>query len=395
MLVPLAALSALTCLVAAVWASRHYLIWREHRRSFTLSATCAGPPDQAPKITVVVAGKDEAQNIEPCLRTMLAQDYPDFELIAVNDRSSDETGAIMERLAAEDDRLRVIHVEELPEGWFGKNNAMQRAIASSSSQWICMTDADCRQDSPRTLSVAMQHALRTDSDLLSLLPTCEMRTFWEQVVQPVGTGIMMIWFQPDRVNDPRRPAAYANGAFMLMKRSSYEAIGTHAAVKNRLNEDMHMAELVKGSGMKLRVVRTEGLARVRMYTSLRQSVRGWGRIFLGTFGTLGRLTVSLAVLMIMGLLPYAAAATGLGVAFSTQAPSAWWWVLGAAGAAAVLLQWSVIWRFYALIGGRSAMFWSYPLGCIVGIVALLVAISKLRPGARITWRNTTYEQPGN
>lgn len=389
MLIPV---TILTCLVAAVWVSRHLLIWREGRTSFTLSPQAPGPPADCPRITVLVAGKDEGENIEGCLRTMLAQDYPNFEFIAVNDRSDDETGAIMERVAGEDDRLRVIHIAELPAGWLGKNNAMHTGIAAASSEWICMIDADCRQDSTRTLSVAMQYALGTQADLLSLLPTSKMHTFWEEVFQPVGVGIMMIWFHPDKVNDPHRKTAYANGAFMLMKRSVYEAIGTHEAVKDRVNEDMHMAALVKHSGMKLRVVRTEALTSVRMYTSLRESMRGWGRIFFGTFGTLRRLTTSLTVLMVMGLLPYVGAVSGLCVA-QAAGSSPWWWVLGVGGLIGVLLQWSVIWRFYAILGGRSRMFWSYPLGCLVGIVALGLAISKLRPGATISWRSTICHQP--
>jgi len=385
-----ATLLALACLVFLVWTSRHVLIHLERRRGFLLDEAYPGPPAAAPRVCVFVAAKDESETIEQCVRTMLDQDYPNFELIVCNDRSEDDTGLIVERIAAEDRRVRLINIEHLPDGWCGKNNAMQTGIATTDSEWICMIDADCRQTSRRTLSAAMQYAMDTGADLLSVLPTLEMRGFWENVVQPVCGGVMMIWFNPDKVNNPQKPNAYANGAFMLMRRSAYRRIGTHEAVKDQVNEDMHMAALTKRAGLRLRVVRNRGLYLVRMYTSLRQIIGGWGRIFYGTFGTLRRLSISLTVLAVMGLLPYAAAAAGFCLAWAGGRPAGWWLGCGVAGAAGAAMQISVIYRFYKLIGARRELAWTYPLGCAMAMVAAFVAISKLRKGATVTWRGTSY-----
>ncbi len=384
-------LFVLTSLVSLVWLSRHFKIWREKRTGFLLAADYAGPPENAPMLSVVVAAKDEEENIESCVRTMLDQDYPNFELIVCNDRSNDGTAAIVERIAAEDSRVRLINITHLPEGWCGKNNAMQTGIAASKGEWICMIDADCRQTSRRTLSTAMQYAFDKGSDLLSILPSLEMKGFWENVVQPVCSGIMMIWFEPDKVNSPDYPNAYANGAFMLMKRSVYEKIGTHEAVKNQLNEDMHMAARVKQAGLNLRVVRNSGLLKVRMYTSFRQIMRGWSRIFFGTFGTLKRLSISLAVLVTMGLLPYITAAVCLPLAAAGFEPAAWLWACGLTGLAGVALQVSVIYRFYKLIGARYDLAWSYSIGCVIAMIALIMSLSKLRKGAKLVWRDTHYQ----
>ena len=345
-------------------------------------------------ISIVVAAKDEAENIEACIRTLLDQDYPNFEIIVCNDRSSDDTGRIVERIAADDARLRVVHIDELPDGWVGKCNAMMTGIRRARGEWICMIDADCRQTSRRTLSVAMQYALDTQADLLSVLPVLEMRGFWENVVQPVCGGVMIIWFHPDKVNDPGKRNAYANGAFILVRRPAYEAVGTHKALRGYLMEDMHLARLIKQSGHRLRVVRGGGLYTVRMYTSLRQILLGWSRIFLGTFGTLGRLTVALLVLLINGVLPYGAAALGLSLAGAGVEPSGWWWACGIAGCAAAAMQLSVIFRFYRLAGARRLLCWSYPLGCLMGIIALAMSLSKLRRGARVVWRGTSYFPSG-
>jgi cellulose synthase/poly-beta-1,6-N-acetylglucosamine synthase-like glycosyltransferase len=216
----------------------------------------------------------------------------------------------------------------------------------------------------------------------------EMRGFWENVVQPVCGGVMMIWFQPDKVNDPARPNAYANGAFILMKRSAYQAVGAHAAVRDKLMEDMHLAARIKQAGLKLRVIRSASLYSVRMYTSLKQILRGWSRIFFGTFGTLPRLTISLAVLLLMGLLPYASAVAGLWAAAAGAGP--WWMATGLVGAGTAAMQLSVIYRFYGIAGAKPTLAWTYPIGCCVVVVTLLMAMSKHRRGATVNWRNTRY-----
>jgi len=385
-----AVLTVLAGLVGVVWTSRHYLIWCESRKSDLLSPSSPGSPADSPLISVVVAARDEADNIETCVKSMLGQDYPNFELIVCNDRSTDATASIVERIADDDGRLRLINIEQLPAGWYGKSNAMQQGIASGRGEWICMIDADCRQSSIRTLSVAMQYAHETGADLLSVLPVLEMRGFWENVVQPVCGGVMMIWFHPDRVNDPAKPNAYANGAFILIKRSAYEAVGTHEAIKDCANEDMHLAARVKGAGLKLRVVRNTGLYLVRMYTSIGEILRGWGRIFYGTFGIFKRLSISLAVLLMMGLVPYAAGGLGLAMANAGVEPTAWWWACGLSGAAAVVLQLSVIYRYYKLIGARAALAWSYPLGCTMAAISLIISLTKLRRGAKLVWKKTSY-----
>ncbi len=391
-----------TACVLLLWGCRHVMIARHRRQSFSLTeeypsgdagaGECAQTPEDAdpPLISVIVAAKDEQENIESCVRTMLSQDYGDFEMIVANDRSTDRTGEIVERIASEDGRVKLINIEHLPPGWCGKNNAMQTAIAQARGDWLCMIDADCTQSSRRTLSVAMAYARRSGADLLSVLPNLTMHGFWENAIQPVCSGIMMIWFHPDKVNDPKRPHAYANGAFMLMRRSAYERIGTHEAVKDQVNEDMQMAARVKSSGLNLRVVSNRGLYTVRMYTSLREILRGWGRIFFGTFGSFRRIGLSLLALVVMGFLPYAAAAFGFAAVAGGGEPKGLLLAAALVGLAAVAVQIGVIYRFYGLIGAKPRFAWVYPLGCAAGAVALILAMTKLRRGATVTWRDTKY-----
>jgi len=382
------ALTVFSILVTLLWISRHVLISQQQSSERMLGPDSPGPGEDPPFVSVLVAAKDEEDCIEQCVRSMLDQDYPNFEMIVCNDRSDDNTAAIVEKIAAEDSRLKLVNIEHLPDGWCGKNNAMQTGIKQAKGQWICMIDADCRQTSNRTLSVAVEHARKNDIELFSILPDLEMKGFWEKAIQPVCSGVMMIWFSPDKVNNPKKSNAYANGAFMLIRRETYEAVGTHEAVKDQVNEDMHMADIVKSSGRKLRVLRSDGLYKVRMYTSFKQIIRGWSRIFFGTFGTLKRLTISFLLMAIMGLLPYVAALVGL-LGYSAGG-SATALACGIAGLAGVTMQLSVIYRYYRLLGNAGALALTYSMACIITLVVIVISMTKLRPGATVTWKSTSY-----
>jgi glycosyltransferase involved in cell wall biosynthesis len=339
-------------------------------------------------LSVVVAAKDEQANIEKCVRTILDQDYPNLELIVCNDRSTDATGEIVERIAAGDSRVKAINIAELPEGWAGKNHAMQKGIAAARGQWICMTDADCRLSSPQTLTAAMQYAGDSGADMISVLPTLEMRGFWEHLLQPVFCGLLMMWFPPGKVNDPAKPHAYANGMFMLISRSAYEAIGTHEAIKGSLIEDMDMARGIKSGGLSLRMVPSEDMVSVRMYTSLREIFRGWTRIYIGTFPNLPRLMLAWLAMVGKGLTCYVAAAVGLGM--YAAGGGQWWLACGLVGAAGAVAETVMVARYLRHVGSWGSLGLLYPLASAMTATILVRSMLLRFPGGQIVWRDTSY-----
>lgn len=375
--------------VALIWASRHISVSRAQRSEHPLtSRSFDAPPRPAPRVSVLVAAKDEEANIAACVSTLLTQDYPDFEVIAVNDRSTDRTPQILDDLAARHPgRLQVIHVRHLREGWFGKNNAMREGVERATGSWLMFTDADCRQISNRTLAVTMRYAQQERADLLSVLPVLEMGSFWERVIQPVCTAIMALWFDPRRVNRPESRAAYANGAFMLMTRDLYDCIGGHEQVKNQVNEDMHMARRTKQVGRRLCVVQNDDLYRTRMYTGLAESWRGWSRIFYGCFGSFRRLIISTLVLSLASLLPWVSLVAGA-AGLLASGGAHWKWVTVLA-AVTIVLQLSVLVRFYRLCKNDPWLVPTYPVGAFIALGMLLNAMLKLA-GRTTTWRGTTY-----
>lgn len=380
--------------VTCVWLSRHLVINRAKRENPPLRPSYTGPRHELPRVSVLIAGKDEERNIETAVRTMLMQDYPNFELIVINDRSSDRTPEILERLKTElqDSRFKVIHIEDLPEGWFGKNNAMAVGIKQAHGQLLCFGDADCRQTSPRTLSVAVQYMLDQQVDFLSVLPELETHSIWERIIQPVCGAVMVFWFHPKKVNDPNDSAAYANGAYMLMSRSCYDAIGGHDAVRTEVNEDMHMARLAKKHQQRLFVMQSEDLYTVRMYCGFREIWRGWSRIFYGCFGTFRRLRVSMLMLLGTNIFPYTSLLIAMGVLAAQGwqgADPAWRMVAGAAGAC-VLAQQSVIMRFYRLCRTPARWAPTFIIGAVVCVGMLINAMLKLNGRTTTNWRGTVY-----
>ena len=380
-------------LVGLVWAVRLAMLGSILRkRSILHSASYDGPPEPSPRVTVLVAAKDEEDNIEVCIETMLKQDYPNFEIVAIDDRSGDRTPAILRRLAQRaGGKLRVVTVTQLREGWFGKSNAMREGVSIATGDWLCFTDADCRQTSTKTLTVAMQEVLAKNIDFLSITPLLETKAAWERMTQPVCAFVLMLWFLPQRVNDPSKKTAYANGAFMLMRRRCYEAIGGHERVRTEINEDIQMARIAKRTGFGLRVCENDDLYSTRMYRTMGDSWRGWSRIFYGSLATLPRLLIAAAALAGFALGPWVSTAAALIGRWSASAETADMWslMLGIWACTLCLMQ-VVLWRLYPVLKISHGWSLTYPFGASIALGMLGNAMLKVVGATGTTWRGTRY-----
>lgn len=390
----------LTVVVSAIsleWVLRNALALRVWGKVFHLTGEADGiaNDDSAPLVSIVVAAKDEERNIERCLLSIQQQDYPSFELIVVNDRSCDATGEIIARCTRELNNVSIINIKELPDGWCGKNHAMQNGIAKAAGRWILMTDADCQMSTPRTVSVAVRYAIDNKIDMLSILPTMKMGGFWEKFLLPILSGILMVWFQPKRVNDPDKPQAYANGMFMLITREAYEGIGTHEAIKGSLIEDMDMARRIKASARRLVMAPSRNMLSVRMYHNLPEILRGWSRIFVGSFQNLRGLLMALLVLVIRGMTTSVLGGLGFLLYAAGADSSPWWLACGIIGAVGTVAELVMTARFFKYSGSKWPIGLLYLIGCPIGALILIRAMFSLLPWARITWRGTSYSASRN
>ncbi|MFQ5494267.1 MAG: glycosyltransferase [Phycisphaerae bacterium] len=379
--------------VGLFWCVRHVMVADAVRhRVLVGSGSHPAPLVDPPMISVIVAAKDEQDNIEACVTTLLDQDYPDYEIIVVDDRSEDRTGAILSKLVASAaGRLKVVTVRTLRDGWFGKNNAMREGVAASRGEWLLFTDADCRQTSRRTLSVGIAEALTHDADFLSITPILETPTLWERIIQPVCALTLIVHFVPNRVNNPASPTAYANGAFMLIRRQCYDAIGGHERVRTEVNEDVRMARFAKREGFGLRVAENEDLYVTRMYATPTAAWHGWSRIFYGCLGSVRSLATSAAMLVGFSVVPWAClivALVGLAGADAGEA-GPWRWSVGA-WAGVIVIKQLVLWGVYRVVRVAPIASLGYIVGVLVTLGMLVSAMFKVGGRSATTWRGTKY-----
>ncbi|MBZ5646671.1 MAG: glycosyltransferase family 2 protein [Acidobacteriia bacterium] len=213
-----------------------------------------GAPSDA-SVTVIVPARNEQEHIEGALRSLLGLEYPRLEIIAVDDRSTDTTGRVMDRIAAEDGsgRLRVIHIEELPAGWLGKTHAMWLASQKAGGDWILFTDADV-VFRPDALRRALRYVEQQKADHLVIFPTIEMRSAGERMMIAFFQALFTFGHRPWKVADPKTRDHMGVGAFNLLRRSAYQNIGTHEKLRLAVIDDMKLGELIKQNGFAQRNV---------------------------------------------------------------------------------------------------------------------------------------------
>jgi cellulose synthase/poly-beta-1,6-N-acetylglucosamine synthase-like glycosyltransferase len=240
-------------------------------------------PDPPPHVTVIVPAKEEGARIAGCIRRVLALDYPSFDVIAVNDRSSDDTGAILDELARESPgRLRVQHIQQLPDGWLGKSHALHVASHDARGEWLLFVDSDVVVE-PNSLRDVLAICAQRKYDALSILTRLECHTFLERLILPLAAGAWTFIFAISLTNDDElRNCAAANGQFFMIRRDAYDSVGGHEAVRDDIIEDVELARLLKASGKRVRFLFGNHLAATRMHSTWSQMLNGWGRIYSGT-----------------------------------------------------------------------------------------------------------------
>ena len=351
------------------------------------------PPAGGIFVSIIVPARNEAGTIETLVRSLLASDYRPFELLVVDDRSTDETAAIIGRLAASDPRVRVVPGMPLPGGWYGKPWACEQGFRAAQGELLLFTDADTRH-APELLGRAVAALGREHADLVTVAPRQLCLGFWERVIMPHIWLLLGLRYHPERVNRAHRPRdVIANGQFILTTRAAYEAVGGHGAVRHEVAEDLALAQAYLRHGRRIHFAFAERLMETRMYRSLPQLIEGWSKnVYLGGRRSFPDEPVLRALVPLMlvaaamfWLLPPAMlVASALGAGVDRQVGPA------------------------ALATGLSALFWGlvsfgmripasygllYPLGAAMSLY--IFARSTWRGSRRVEWRGRVYEQEGD
>lgn len=240
----------------------------------------------SPLVSIIVPARNEEASLGSCLESLVAQTGVPFEIIVVDDHSTDRTREI----ASSFPQVRVVEAEPLPAGWTGKNNAVVTGAPEAQGQWLLFTDADTVH-LPGSLARAVTEAKEHHADLLSYSPEQIAVTFWEMAILPVVFAELARQYPPSKVSDPNSPEAAANGQYILVKREAYDAIGGHAAVADKILEDVALARAMKASGRKIRFRYAADAVRTRMYRNFSQLREGWTKNLALLFPSPGWLAV--------------------------------------------------------------------------------------------------------
>jgi hypothetical protein len=370
-------LAILFLLLAAFWIVMIIVARRGMSRIPRLADVAPFSGHEFPRISVLFAARDEADKLPVALASLLAIDYPNLEIVAVNDRSTDATPKILDDFASRDTRLRVIHIAELPQGWLGKPHALDAAYRSSSGEWLVFTDADVRF-APDLLRRALALLSREQWDHLTLLAALDLRGFWE----PAAVGYLGLMFavgmRPWQISNPRSKTYMGVGAFQMIRRSAYEVIGTHRRLAMEVLDDMKLGKMIKLGGFRSGVAPSCGFLQIRWQEGIRNVIKGMTKnMFAGFDYSAARAIASVLGILAISVLPFVGLFLASGVAQLAAGIAA----AGAIVFEAGLMPEARASRLFAL---------THPLGAlIVSYIILRSMIVTLARGG-VVWRDTFY-----
>ena len=334
----------------------------------------ATPP--VPGVSIVIAARDEERHIEPAVRAFLALDYPDYELIVVNDRSVDRTAEILEMLARAEARLQVVTVNELPPGWLGKNHALQLGAGLARHPLLLFADGDVILE-PKALLKAVELLRREDADDLTIAPELLLPSAPLALVINYIFLYGVIALRPWKASDPTSSASAGIGAFNLMRASIYEAIGRHERIRMRPDDDLMLGKLIKRAGFRQIVAVGLDEVGIEWYRTLGEAARGFRKNSFAALGYSIPVAVGAVLLNLLGVWPFVAV-------WITQGPERAFYAAAALLSVACLAYHGTVQRL------RPWLAPFYPVAAILGawIIGAAVARTLLRGG--IEWRGTFY-----
>jgi glycosyltransferase involved in cell wall biosynthesis len=371
------ALIILLGVLAFVWLVLAAQTSRGMRRLPHLSDVWSLSDAALPSVSLIFSARDEAEKMSPALRSMLAQDYPAYEVIAADDRSTDRTQEILREFCATCKHLRILRVDTLPPGWLGKPHGLQTAYETSTGDWLVFTDADVIFH-PEALRRAVSLALERNWDHLTLFPRTEMAGFGEKMLLTYfllgGLIYGRAWSLPERES-----RAYIGvGAFQLLRRNVYEAIGTHRRLALEVVDDMKLGKLVKDAGFVSGVALADDFVRLRWYAGVANIIRGTEKNFFAAAGfRLEIAAVLMALILLLSVVPFVVLAMAGG----------WTRILAAVAVACVVVLHSAA----ARVAGVSPLYGlTHPLGALLFCFMLARSTVLTLWNHGIYWRGTFY-----
>ncbi len=363
--------------IALAWMITAIRAWRGMSGLPKLREVTPLRDKECPGVSILIAARNEAAKLPQSLPTVLAQDYPRYEVVVVDDRSQDATRLILDDLAQKHKHLKVIHIAEMPAGWLGKPHAIAKGYQQTSGEWVVFTDADVHF-APDVLRRVMALAKAKDWEHLNVLPHLELVGFWEKTVLSFWALSSILWLEPWRVSNPRSRRYFGFGALQALRRNAYEAIGTHRRLAMEVVDDIELGKLAKRAGLRSGVAVAGDKVRLRYLEGLENIVRGISKsAFAACSYRTGLIAGGVLANLVFHILPFVA------VLFATGLPR----TLAAAAVLSILVLHG---RGFITVRVSPLYAATYPLGAAVFCYILLHSMIVTLWRGGILWRDTFY-----
>ncbi len=367
------------------------LIWTRKtlKKQIPLELNNDSNSDKKPFVSILVPVRNEADRIlEKNIFSMLAQTFENYEIIILNDRSTDKTSEILEKikLRVPDSKLQIINGIKPPKDWLGKPHALQQAFRHAKGEWILTTDADIIF-APETLQTVVNYAENNNFDALTLIPKQIFVSFWEKLFLPVFGWFCILAMPLHRVNNPKRKESMGIGNFFMFRRDCLEKIGAFDSVKSEVAEDLKLAEIIKEKGLKLRIDYAPDLLETQMYAGFWEIWNGFTKnLFAGMKFSLPKTFFSLISILLFGFLPFFLSLSALFFKnFTLFVPLFSIYILQ-------ILTLRLIYRKWR---GNFLYAFLTPLGLLMFIAILANSTIKILSGKGVTWKGRAiYTQDG-
>lgn len=348
------------------------------------------PDKDFPFITVIVPARNEEAKIGRCIESLALQNYPNYEVIAVDDRSQDKTGDIIQNLAAKYPHIKCIRGKEAPPGWIGKCSALVQATRHARGEWYLFTDADTCH-TPDSLRYSVSYAIKNKAELISFMPVQELGSFWERAVMPVLLGSFVCGDPLNTINEHTNERAYAYGQYILVRKDVYDSVGGHESVHDQILDDISLARVVKSKGYHILSADGRLLYKVRMYTDLESLWQGWTKNLYALIECNLLYLITVIVLVNSAIVgPYISAGV-LALKFAQEGFSPELSAL----AGQVVLQFTLLFVWYRrcrehYIGVNWLHFFLLPFGSLTMSVLYLHSAYLVHSGHKVSWKGRCY-----
>ncbi len=356
---------------------------------------CMIASEQLPSVSVVVPVRNEETKVARCLESFAAQDYPNFEIIVINDKSTDASGHIIAEIASRFPSIKVIQGRESRPGWLGKCNALHHGSPHAKGDWLVFSDADTFHH-PNSLRDAVGAAINYNIDMISFMPVQELYSFGERVIMPTLLGSFLMGDPTNSINDPKSPRSYAYGQYIMVKRTTYDAIGGHESVKDQILDDISIGRVTKEKGFSVTACDGRPLYSVRMYTNFSELWSGWTKNAFALINcSVGSLVGLVMLLNTCLLAPFITIAVALlapqTVSNSLPFPVLW-------SLLSVQFTCMLIWYIRSTVyykGLNPLHFFLLPLGAILVSALYVNSAYCFLTGRQIKWKGRDYSVDTN